>query len=47
MRKIACVIPTIRFDKIPHFLSTWNNLFTKHNVDVVIVKDGEDPIVDC
>lgn len=43
MSSIACVIPTIR-DMEP-FLKAWQPLFDKHNVEVVVVYDGEKPTV--
>lgn len=43
MRNIAVVIPTIR-DMKP-FMKAWQPLFDKHNVEVVIVYDGEKPTV--
>lgn len=42
--KTACVIPTIR--DLDPFLKSWQPLFDKHNVELVIVRDGETPAVE-
>ena len=44
MRNIAIVIPTIR-DMNP-FMKAWQPLFDKHDVYLVVVKDGENPTID-
>lgn len=43
MKTIACVIPTIR-DMRP-FMKAWQPLFEKHDVELLIVYDGEVPKV--
>ena len=43
MKNIAVVVPTIR-DMKP-FMKAWQPLFDKHNVELVIVKDGKVPTV--
>lgn len=43
MRNIAVVVPTIR-DMRP-FMKAWQPLFEKHNVELLIVSDGEIPRV--
>lgn len=45
MSNIAVVIPTIR-DMGP-FMEAWQPLFDKHNVSLVVVKDGEEPTVEA
>lgn len=47
MSKIAVVVPTIRIvESMPHFLTEWGDLFTKHKVDLIIVDDtGDKPQV--
>lgn len=43
--KIAVVVPTIRDEKFQEFCNAWNELFTKHDVVLVAVKDGKKPVV--
>jgi reversibly glycosylated polypeptide / UDP-arabinopyranose mutase len=43
--KIAIVIPTIRPDSFIKFVDTWRPLFDKHEVELVTVFDGPDPVV--
>lgn len=43
--KIAVIVPTIREEKLKDFLLSWSELFTKHNVWLYIVRDGENPTV--
>lgn len=43
---IACVIPTIRPESYKKFLKAWKPLFEKHNVKLLTVWDGENPIVE-
>ena len=45
MNNIAVVLPTIRAETLPAFLEAWNMLFVKHNVDLIIVVDGENPVI--
>ena len=42
MSKIAIVLPTIRPETIPTFLKAWQPLFDKHQVEFILVVDGED-----
>lgn len=43
---IAVVIPTIRPESMRTFMDAWIDLFTKHNVTLVTVLDGEIPTVE-
>lgn len=45
MKTIACVVPTIRLESIPAFLEAWKDIFEKHNVEFILVIDGEKPLV--
>lgn len=45
MKNIAVVIPTIRPKSMNIFMQAWRPLFNKHNVELVIVNDGEVPII--
>lgn len=45
MSNIAVVIPTIRPESMKIFMAAWQPLFDKHDVSLVIVEDGEKPIV--
>lgn len=40
---IAVVIPTIRPEKLEDFKMAWQSLFIKHNVQLIVVLDGENP----
>jgi len=42
---IAVVIPTIREDCWKTFMRHWFNLFWKHNVTVIKVQDGDEPLL--
>lgn len=44
---ISIVIPTIpsRKEIFKHFMDEWEELFFKHQVELVIVTDGENPVV--
>jgi hypothetical protein len=44
--KIAIVIPTIRKEMHAKFISAWFPLIEKHNIEVVTVWDGDNPIVE-
>lgn len=45
-KKIAVVVPTIRGkDQLVAFINDWQQLFKLHDVKLVIVKDGDKPIV--
>jgi hypothetical protein len=44
--KIAIVIPTIRKEMHAKFILEWYHLIVKHNVELVTVWDGENPIVE-
>ena len=41
--KIAVVVPTIR--DVSEFLSAWTPFFKKHEVELVIVEDGQTPVI--
>lgn len=43
--KIAVVIPTIRPNHLKKFKKAWQPLLTKHNCELVVVHDGENPTV--
>jgi reversibly glycosylated polypeptide/UDP-arabinopyranose mutase len=43
--KTAVVVPTIRPDRMKKFMKAWRKLFDKHQVELLIVKDGENPTV--
>lgn len=40
---IAVVVPTIREESYKQFVRAWDGLFTKHNVTLLKVTDGDDP----
>ena len=40
---IAVVVPTIRPKSFAVFISAWLDLFRKHNVELIIIHDGEKP----
>jgi len=42
MKNIAIVVPTIRPETLDTFLSSWKELFEKHNVELVVVNDSQD-----
>lgn len=42
---IAVVVPTVRPDCLKVFLEGWSALFAKHQAEVVIVQDGDSPLV--
>lgn len=44
--KTAIVIPSIRPESMKRFMSAWQSLFDKHEVELVIVWDGEHPVVE-
>lgn len=43
---IAVVLPTIRPERYELFRGAWNELFEQHQVKVVTVWDGDEPVVD-
>ncbi len=45
-KNIAVVLPTIRLETVPAFLEAWQPLFDKHNVEFVLVVDGEVPYIE-
>jgi reversibly glycosylated polypeptide/UDP-arabinopyranose mutase len=45
MSNIAVVVPSIRPESMKTFMKAWQPLFDKHGVELVVVKDGETPIV--
>lgn len=46
MKTIAVIVPTIRPEAIPAFLEAWQPLFDKHNVEFILVVDGEIPYIE-
>lgn len=42
---IAVVVPTIREECLKDFIRAWKDLFDKHNVKLVVVRDGDAPTV--
>lgn len=40
---IAVVVPTIRQACFDEFLLAWRDLFTKHDVNLIAIRDGDDP----
>lgn len=44
-RTVAVVVPTIRPETIPNFLYSWQPLFDKHNVEFILVIDGDKPCI--
>lgn len=42
---IAIVVPTIREEKFEEFIGSWAFLFTKHKVNLYVVRDGKKPTV--
>lgn len=42
---VAVVVPTIREDKFMEFYEAWMELRVKHNLQYVVVRDGENPTV--
>lgn len=45
MSRIAVCVPTIRPESMKAFMEAWQPLFDKHEVELVIVYDGEVPTV--
>lgn len=43
---LAVVIPTIRPEQLKIFLNAWKDQFQKHNAELFIVHDGENPYVE-
>lgn len=46
MNKIAIVIPTIRPELMTPFIDAWKDLFRKHEVDLILVIDGNEPKIE-
>lgn len=46
IKKIAVVLPTIRKETLGTFLDAWKPLFDKHNVEFILVVDGETPYIE-
>ena len=42
-KNIAVVVPTIRPEAIESFMDAWKTLLVKHNVEFILVVDGETP----
>jgi len=45
MDGIAVVVPTIRLETISIFQKAWKPLFDKHNVELILVVDGDKPFI--
>ena len=45
MDGIAVVVPTIRLETISIFQEAWKPLFDKHNVELILVVDGDKPFI--
>lgn len=45
MKTIAVVVPTIRDECLQTFVTGWADLFDKHDVELIIVRDGEVPSI--
>jgi len=43
---IAVVVPTIREECLQAFLAAWKFLFDLHRVELIVVKDGDEPALD-
>jgi len=43
--KIAVVVPTVREDCYQTFLKKWARLFKKHSVELITVRDGDEPVI--
>ena len=46
MNHIACVLPTIRPEKQKTFCKAWKRLFALHDVELLTVYDGKNPILE-
>lgn len=46
MKRIAIVVPTIRPESLKEFKSAWQSLFDKHNVELIVIHDGDDPLLE-
>lgn len=46
LKKVACVLPTIRPETVSAFLEAWQPLFDKHHIEFILVVDGEVPYVE-
>lgn len=44
--RIVCVVPTIRAVSFQEFQSSWNYLFNKHQITLIVVWDGEKPVLE-
>ncbi len=44
---IVVVVPSNRPEKLKTFKEAWKDTFEKHNVELVCVLDGDDPVIDC
>jgi reversibly glycosylated polypeptide/UDP-arabinopyranose mutase len=45
MSNIAIVVPTIRPESYATFIKKWDELFTKHKIELITVWDGEKPYI--
>lgn len=43
---ICCVVPTIRQSHMEEFRKAWARLFEKHNVTLITVWDGDEPLIE-
>jgi reversibly glycosylated polypeptide/UDP-arabinopyranose mutase len=46
MSKIAVVVPTIREKSLREFVKSWELLFSKHDVTLLVVHDGDNPYLE-
>jgi len=46
MNNIAIVVPTVRPERLDTFLFMWKELFEKHNVELIVVWDGDKPFAE-
>lgn len=46
MKTVAVIVPTIREDRIAAFKKAWEDQFSRHRVKLVIVRDGDAPVVE-
>lgn len=43
--KIICVVPTCRPERLDEFKMAWSVLFERHGVQLVVVRDGDSPVL--
>lgn len=47
MPNTVCVVPSIRPEQMTVFRRAWKPLFDKHDIALVIVWDGDNPVIEC